>query len=492
MDAGPPQPKAISVAILAMGGEGGGVLADWLVGMAERAGYHVQATSVPGVAQRTGATIYYVEMFPGEAARTAGAVPVLALMPVAGDVDIVVASELMEAGRAVQRGFVTQDRTTLIASTHRVYSMTEKTAMADGRVDAERLTNSAKASAKDFLAADFARIAEETGSVISAALFGALAASGRLPFPRATFEDAIRRGGVGVEASLRAFDRGFREASGEMPAPGPAPGAPKAMSAAAMAAGFPAPARATIEAGIARLIDYQDADYARAYLARLEPIKALDTDRGAKLLIEVARHLALWMAYEDIARVADLKIRRSRFERVASEARVRDGQVLRVREYLHPRLQEIADAMPAGLGRWLLGTGWAHWLLGRMTSKGRTVETTSISGFLLLYMVAGFRRWRRRSLRFEVEQARIEAWLAAIRKSAATDYELAVAIAECQQLVKGYGDTHARGLANFETVMAALPKLTGADAAARLASLRKAALADDSGGKLSEAMKELT
>src|ERR1700722_20766828 len=132
-------PKAITIAILAMGGEGGGVLADWIVDLAEHSGYRAQTTSVPGVAQRTGSTMYYVELFPEEAIRAAGKEPVLALMPVPGELDIVLASELMEAGRAVQRGFVSPDRTTLIASTNRVYSMTEKTAMGDGRVDSQKL-----------------------------------------------------------------------------------------------------------------------------------------------------------------------------------------------------------------------------------------------------------------------------------------------------------------------------------------------------------------
>ena len=81
----------MNIAILAMGGEGGGVLADWIVDMAEHAGYHAQSTSVPGVAQRTGATIYYVEIFP----EIGGAPPVLALMPFPGEVDVVIASELM-------------------------------------------------------------------------------------------------------------------------------------------------------------------------------------------------------------------------------------------------------------------------------------------------------------------------------------------------------------------------------------------------------------
>ena len=113
--------RAITIAIVAMGGEGGGVLADWIVDLAEHAGYLAQTTSVPGVAQRTGTTVYYIEIFPEAAAQEAGKQPVLALMPVPGELDIVLASELMETGRAIQRGLVTPDRTTLIASTHRVY-----------------------------------------------------------------------------------------------------------------------------------------------------------------------------------------------------------------------------------------------------------------------------------------------------------------------------------------------------------------------------------
>jgi hypothetical protein len=74
----------IKIAILAIGGQGGGVLADWVVHLAEANGYYAQTTSVPGVAQRTGATIYYLELVP-ETGRT----PVLSLMPAPGDVDIV-------------------------------------------------------------------------------------------------------------------------------------------------------------------------------------------------------------------------------------------------------------------------------------------------------------------------------------------------------------------------------------------------------------------
>ena len=100
MDAQGAKVRPITIAVVALGGEGGGVLADWIVDLANHGGYLAQATSVPGVAQRTGATVYYLELFPKSAAQAAGRDPVLALMPVPGDVDVVLASELMEGARA--------------------------------------------------------------------------------------------------------------------------------------------------------------------------------------------------------------------------------------------------------------------------------------------------------------------------------------------------------------------------------------------------------
>jgi len=96
--AGMTNKRSISIAILAMGGQGGGTVSDWIVSVAERANYAAQLTSVPGGAQRTGATVYYIELYPDESESERQA-PVMALMPVPGDVDIVIAGELIEAGR---------------------------------------------------------------------------------------------------------------------------------------------------------------------------------------------------------------------------------------------------------------------------------------------------------------------------------------------------------------------------------------------------------
>jgi len=519
-------PRALTIAILAMGGEGGGVLADWIVDMAEHNGYLAQTTSVPGVAQRTGATIYYVELFPERAALDAGKDPVLALMPVPGEVDIVIASELMEAGRAVQRGLVTPDRTTLIASTHRVYSMIEKTHAGDGRIDESGLVASGSATARTFVARDFARVAATTGSVISAPLFGALSFSGALPFAAAEFEAAIRRAGVGVTASLSAFAAGVVAAanpdtppngkrralpimSGTTPpdaaldstetATDTAPAAPSSIGPRVRALAdrvertFPTASHAILLAGVPRLADYQDVRYAAEYLDALDPLRDLDRRYGRgeyALLSETGRHLALWMSYEDAIRVADLKIRRPRFDRVEVESHANAQQVLHIDEFLHPRVEQIAEILPVGIGEWLLASQWARAIVDRMTRKGKILRTTSLFGFLQLYVMAALRPMRRRALRFRQEHERIQLWLEQVVALAPEDYDLALAVAGAPRLVKGYGETRERGNHSYDLVMAAIPALRrSAGAADRFRQLCQAALADDTGHTLSAALQ---
>jgi len=496
-------PRPISIAILAMGGEGGGVLADWIVDLAEQAGYTAQTSSVPGVAQRTGTTLYYVEFDPRTAEQRKGVAPaVLSLMPVPGDVDVVIASELMEMGRALQRGLVTREKTTLIASTHRVYSIQEKAAMGDGRVDPAPFIESGSRAALRFIHGDFAATAVRTGSVISAALFGALAGSGALPFEREAFEAAIKHAGVGVDSSLKAFAAGFALAteplastSTELPKSVSLPSVPMLKELDARVANiFPASTHPTLRAALRRMADYQDRRYAQFYLDRIESIRLLqsrESDPQALLLGETARYLALWMTYEDTARVAELKIRGGRFSRVAREVRVKGEQILDINEYFHPRLEEIADTLPAVLGRWLMRPGLIHRWVQSLTQRGRVIKTTSLTGFLTLYSVASARRWRRVSLRYVRENHEIERWLNRIEHYAVSDYALAIEYARCQRLVKGYGDTHARGMRNLRTIDSALEHFTGrTDLAARLAAMREAALADEEGERLAVLLQE--
>jgi Pyruvate:ferredoxin oxidoreductase and related 2-oxoacid:ferredoxin oxidoreductases, gamma subunit len=488
--------QPIKIAILAMGGEGGGVLADWIVNLGEENGYFAQTTSVPGVAQRTGATIYYVELFPGLNDGLSQP-PVLALMPMPGDVDVVLASELMEAGRAVQRGLVTPERTTLIASTHRVYAIGEKTAMGDGRVNSDTLISHASNAAKQFIRFDMAKAADESGSVISAVLFGALCGSGVLPFSQTQFEETITRGGVGVKPSLRAFARGVESTGLEEPEPvnvqaEPAPSSPQVAALLdRVARELPEAARTLAIEGVRRLLDYQDVAYARLYLDRLDQLANQPGGDGDVLLREAARHLALWMSWEDTIRVADLKIRASRFERVRDEVRLGEKQLLSINEYMHPRLEEVCETLPAGVGRWLLKPGMFNRLLSSVTRKGRVVTTSSLRGYLLLWTLSRWRCGRRLTLRYQLENARIERWLNDVARAAAFNPALALEIVQCQRLVKGYGDTHARGLRNYQTLLGIVERHASYLAPATLRELRDAALADEHGDKLRECQQRL-
>lgn len=480
--------KPITIAILAMGGEGGGVLADWLVALAEANGYWAQTTSVPGVAQRTGATIYYLELFKKDAQHANP--PVLALMPTPGEVDIVIASELMEAGRAVQRGLVSANRTTLIASTHRVYSMTERIAMGDGRVDSAALLAITQAHAKHAILADFAALATAQKSTITAVLLGALAGANALPFGHAQFEATITQAGIGVKASLAGFAHGFAQVRGESVTsqvkPLPSTATPQALRADVSA--LPPTLHTVAGLGVVKLTDYQDQAYARHYLARVRRMSAWPVD----IAIEAARYLALWMAYEDIVRVADLKCRATRFARVADEVRLEEQQLIAVNEYFHPRAAEIADILPPALGRVLLEEGYLarffRALLGLNRPQGRIVQSNSVRGFLQLYMVAGLRRLRPRSRRFAVEQQRIESWLTCIEAVRSQDPALAAQIVQCARLIKGYSDTHARGLANYEQIMERI-NASPPPTAAQLKGWIDAALVDDTGSALRTALQ---
>jgi indolepyruvate ferredoxin oxidoreductase, beta subunit len=209
------------------------------------------------------------------------------------------------------------------------------------------------------------------------------------------------------------------------------------------------------------------------------------TEAGAApLTATTARSLALWMSFEDVMRVAQAKTRPGRAQRIRQEVRAGSLELVQVREFVKPRIEEICGTLPAGFGRRLLESPRANRLLAKFTG-GRRISTSTISGFVLLRCLAFMRRARRGSLRYVVENQRIESWLAQIAGIAPRDYALAVELAECQTLVKGYGDTHERGWASFSRISALVPGLAGTvNAAAQLRSLREAALADDSGQRL--------
>ncbi|MFI5281461.1 MAG: indolepyruvate oxidoreductase subunit beta family protein, partial [Gemmatimonadales bacterium] len=440
-----------------LGGQGGGVLTEWIVAAAAHAGLSVQATSIPGVAQRTGATTYYLEIYP-EPLPAASSEPVFSLYPMPGDVDVILASELLEAGRTIEMDYASPERTTLITSTHRLFAIAEKTALGNGIFPRERVEEAARVLSRRLIACDALAVARAAGSEVNAVLMGALAASGALPLAASDFEAAIREGGVAVERNLAGFKAGMEIAAGA-PAGETAPARPwiqiKAERARALAtrgadflaltsrieSEFPAVLHPTLGEAAARLIDYQDAGYAGRFLERVRLVRARDSE--TQLTERFARRLAVWMSYEDAIRVADLKTRRSRFERIRRDHGATDGQVLTVTDYLKPDLDEIYGILPAAIGGPIARWAEKRWPDGRPTIT-QHVKTTSVLGYLRVWALGRLRWLRPSSLRAQRELALIDRWQEAVLNAAALDYDLACEVADIATVVRGYGEVRRR------------------------------------------------
>ena len=348
----------------------------------------MQSTSIPGVAQRTGATTYYIEIWPTPWRALGGKRPVLSLVPGAGDVDIVVASELLEAARVVANGFVSKDRTAVIASTHRIYAMTERLAMGDERLDVGKLLGAIEQQAQSHLLFDMEAAAQQAGSVINAVMLGAIAASGRLPILPERFAAAIRAEGKSVEANLRGFAAGLAAVASSG---GTATLTHKrrrdtrpTLEALEREATVTMPeAQAVVVEGLRRLAAYQDLGYSRLYLERLAAIRDADARAmsGGALLRETARHLALRMSFEDVIRVAQAKIDPARMKRIRDDLKLAPDEPLAVVEFFKPGIEELCSGLPPALARPIMALarrrGWfgkVHWSMD--------IRSTSVTGFL--------------------------------------------------------------------------------------------------------------
>jgi indolepyruvate ferredoxin oxidoreductase beta subunit len=351
-------------------------------------------------------------------------------------------------------------------------------------------------------------LAVKNGSMISAAMLGALAASEALPFARTAYEAIVGAGAKGASASLKAFAAAF-DRTRTAPREAPPQGTVKRLDALPQDAGhpelnrllarirgeFPEAAQPMLFAGIKRTLDFQDVAYAHEYLDRVGAVAALDrahggADKGFALTCEAAKYIAVAMAYDDVIRVADIKVRSSRFARLRNEIGARPDQIVHSTEYLHPRAEEVCGALPAWLGGFIESRPELYGALDKFVNRGRRIDVRRLGGFLQLYLVSGLRALRRGNLRHGREIAHREAWLARAADVLPKNYDLAVEVVRCRRLVKGYSDTHSRGLSKFDRVMAMVPKLVGrADGAVWLERLKRAALLDEAGTALDGAIK---
>ena len=480
------------------------MLAEWLVEVALDCGHSAQSTSIPGVAQRTGATTYYIEIFPVPDSELGGRKPVFSLNPVPGAIDLLVSSELLETVRQIGNGMANAERTRVISSVHRMLTTAEKMNPGDGRASTPDLLQVLRRFSRESQVFDMAAMAQLSGTVISAVLMGAIAGSGALPFPRQAYEGVIRNAGLGVEASLRGFAQAFEQIRSTRDAQAAVQAALLPDVAAVRATApvlheFPAPTHDMLSAGHARVLEYQDAAYAELYAERLRRVLAAERAGDPEgthhfaTTRETARYLALWMAFDDIVRVADLKCRASRLMRVRTEVKADDEELVHLYDHFKPGIPEFAALLPPRLANALVR--WDR----RRSANGQAplalplkIGTHTVLGFCALRLLSACKGLRKRGSRYGAEQAMIERWLGGVERGAREHPQLGLELAECGRLIKGYGSTNERGKDNLLHVLDHLataarfetPDLrAGAIRAARLA-----ALADDAGNALDQTL----
>ena len=499
--------QPISILLCALGGEGGGVLADWLVDVARHAGHPAQATSIPGVAQRTGATTYYLEIYPLPHSQLQGRLPVLGLNPLPGRLDALVSSELLETARQIGNGLASADRTLVISASSRALTTAEKMTMGDGRRPEGPLLDVVAAHSQRHHVMDMASLCQQSGTMVSAVMLGAIAGSGLLPFTRDHYEAVLAGPSKAAQASLRGFALAFdvvtrqREQAQyvEQVMKPAAPALSHSASAALpadVAAKFPAALHPLMGLAHQRLVEYQGPAYARLYVQRLERLmraEASSKDDAHPVTAETTRWLALWMAFDDIIRVADLKSRASRWDRVTQEVKAKEGDVLKVYDHFKPGVPELAALLPQGLANKLLrwdrarvANGQAPW------SMPLKVARHALWGMASLRLLASLRVLRPLGSRYATEQALIEEWLGGIEAATRLSPALGLELARCGQLIKGYGSTNERGKDNLlhilRHVCGPASQAPVAEQAEAVARIRQAALQDEAGQALDQAL----
>jgi indolepyruvate ferredoxin oxidoreductase beta subunit len=520
----PVQDRPVTLLICALGGEGGGVLTQWLVDTARRAGHAVQATSIPGVAQRTGSTTYYLEFDPRHSVQRTGPALVFNLSPVPGALDALVSSELLEAARQAGNGMTSPERTLVLSSSARTLTTLERMAPGDGRLDDAGLRQLVATFSREHQVLDMAALARRHGTVVSAVMLGAIAGSGLLPFARSHYEDAVRGDSAeraplpaATKASLQGFAAAFEEVAASrtrgafvasLLAPDSAAAVASTTSEAAGAAGtrlvaadgrFPEPLRPLLALGCERLLAYQGSRYARQYLDRVAAV--LDTEPAGAgpewpITREAARGLAVWMAFDDVIRVAELKSRAARLERVRGEARAGAQDVLKVFDHFKPGVPEFAALLPARLARRLQAWDARRQARGdKSWALPLKIGTHTVTGVLALRALGLLKPLRPLGSRWAAEQALIERWLQAVREGTQRHPTLGLELARCCRLVKGYGGTHDRGREQLVHVLQHLAPAddataqSSAQAAQTVAAAREAALADGSGKALADTLR---
>jgi len=468
--------KLIKILIPAVGGQGGGLLTEWLLQAFETEEYDVQSISLPGLAQRGGSTTYYLEAYP----LTEDEGVIFSQFPVPGDVDLILSQEFLELGRMLERGYGSEN-TVIISSTHRMYSTEEKLPITSGIYEDEKLIEFAKEFSKKFIGLNALNLAKQNGMnelASNAILFGALSASNALPLSKESFLKAIEKTAVSVKSNLQAFETGFNNvieshildsSSNAVPEPtydeinylNPSDIEKINDLKSDLFDAYPEYLWPFIEEALFRQADYQGFWYAELFVERIKKILKIEVqnpEEDFKMSEYVIKNLALLMTYEDGIRVSELKVRDKRFERIKKDMQISDDQIFEVIDYLKPEADEIYGLMPDFIVRPVLfflssSIFRTFQRSGRPVAVAQKPVTTSFFGYLRIWTLSKMKFMRPSSYRYKNEQKTIDLYLESAEKFGKLDYKLGFSIAKSGSIIKGYGRVRRRTRDSFNRLI---------------------------------------
>jgi hypothetical protein len=201
------------------------------------------------------------------------------------------------------------------------------------------------------------------------------------------------------------------------------------------------------------LIDFQDPDYALAYLDRIERY-AGPAAHPLPNLGELAQLLSDRMHFEDPIRIAQLKLA----EAGGPNAEPNPASVDRVEKF---RWDEVIPMLPPKAAAPALDP-FQRLHLARLSRRSVTLRFSSKTPFRLqrLKWLVAARITRPFSERFKGERVWVERWLHMIDRSLVKQPEAAVAIVRTANLITGHGDMYQNGLAQWNAIIDGLVKPT--------------------------------
>lgn len=244
---------------------------------------------------------------------------------------------------------------------------------------------------------------------------------------------------------------------------------------------------AVVGAEIRHMLEYQSVGYADLYVDRISRFIGRP-EIDAALHAEIARILALRMAFRDPIRVAQRRL--AEVEGAPPDPDIRAGA-----RFIWFSLAEVVALLPRAAADALLPVvemfGW------RDVQVPVWLDISSAIGIRALRLLAWFRRFRLRSVRYPKERAAVERWLHMIDRALVKRPEAVNEVVKSAEIIHGYGKRYSQTLANWHLLIDNVAKSVFdgkqeiADLPAAMAEARAAAESDRTGAALRQTIEAI-